>query len=108
MSGPDKPKVFDEPWGDERIRGFLFISPYDSAKNADYHVLIKAYHAMRIGEFQRFLTFFNEADRDINARNEDGETILDRVSQHRRCEEYAEALKAAGARTSAELSEAQA
>ncbi|TVP58017.1 MAG: hypothetical protein EA349_05255 [Halomonadaceae bacterium] len=102
MSGPDKPKVFDEPWGDERIRGFLFLSPYDTAKNADYHVLLKAYHAMRIGEFQRFLTFFNEAERNLNAVNDEGETILDRVGQHVRCKEYADALKAAGAKSAKE------
>lgn len=104
MSGPDKPKVFDETWGDERIRGFLFLSPYDTTKNADYHVLLKAYHAMRIVEFERFLTFFNEAGRNLNALNEEGETILDRISQHGRCKDYAGALKAGGALSASEIS----
>jgi len=102
VSGPDKPKVYDEAWSDERIRGFLFISPYDTSKNADYHVLIKAYHAMRIGEFERFLAFFTAEGRDINARNEQGETLLDRVSRHSRSTDYADALKAAGAKPATE------
>ena len=94
---------YDPPWEDERIKGFLSISPYDTRMNADYNVLLKAYHAMRIGEFQRFLVFFSEAKRDINARNEKGETLLDRVSEHRRCAEYAEALREHGAKLSSEM-----
>ncbi|MFE8070435.1 PA4642 family protein [Marinobacteraceae bacterium S3BR75-40.1] len=104
MSGPDKPKVIGEEWSDERVRSFLFITPYDKAENVDYHVLIKAYHAMRAEDFERFLRFFTEENRDINARDENGETILDRVSEHRRSTAYADALRNFGAKKSAELS----
>lgn len=97
MSSENDP--YDPPWDDERIKGFLSISPYDASSNVDYNVLIKAYHAMRIGEFRRFLAFFSEEGRDINALDENGQTLLDRVSQHRIAGEYAEALKAHGART---------
>lgn len=103
MSGPDKPKVLDEEWSDERVRSFLFLTPYDNAQNPDYHVLIKAYQAMRAYDFERFLAFFTAENRDINARDEQGETILDRVSQHRRSGDYAEALRRCGARLSSEL-----
>jgi len=103
VSGPDKPKVLDEEWSDERVRSFLFLTPYDSAQNPDYHVLIKAYHAMRAYDFERFLGFFTAENRDINARDEQGGTILDRVSQHRRSGDYAEALRRSGARLSSEL-----
>lgn len=64
MSGPDKPKVIGEEWSDERIRGFLDIVPYDPAINADYHVLLKAYRAMRAEDFERFIGFFVAAGRD--------------------------------------------
>lgn len=103
MSGPEKPKVIGEEWSDERVKAFLFISPYDARINPDFHVLIKAYQAMRAGDFERFLVFFNEAGRDINAINEDGQTILDHVLEHRRSVAYAEALRAAGARTASEV-----
>ncbi|WP_339803514.1 PA4642 family protein [uncultured Marinobacter sp.] len=102
MSGPEKPKVIGEEWSDERVKGFLFLSPFDARINPDYHVLIKAYQAMRAGDFERFIGFFTEAGRDLNALNGDGETILDEVSRHGRSQEYAAALIAAGAKKSAE------
>ncbi len=102
MSGPEKPKVIGEEWSDERVKGFLFLSPHDARINPDYHVLIKAYQAMRAEDFARFVAFFVEAGRDLNARNEDGETILDHVSRHRRMTEYADVLAAAGAEKTSE------
>jgi ankyrin repeat protein len=97
MSQPDKPKVIGEEWSDERVKGFLGLEPYDASINADFNALQKAYHAMREEDFERFVTFFVEAGRDLNARNAHGETILDIISQHRRSTAYADALKAAGA-----------
>ena len=101
MSGPDKPKVIGEEWSDERVKSFLAIEPYDPAINADFNALLKAYQAMRAFDFERFIGFFVEANRDLNATDEKGRTILDLISQHRRSTEYAEALKAAGAKTTA-------
>lgn len=101
MSGPDKPKVIGEEWSDERVKSFLAITPYDSRINADFNALIKAYQAMIAEDFERFVGFFAEAGRDINAVNENGETILDLVSLHRRSTPYAEILKNAGAKTTA-------
>ena len=102
MSGPDKPKVIGEEWSDERIRGFLDIVPYDPAINADYHVLLKAYWAMRAEDFERFIGFFVAAGRDLNAEDEQGRTLLDLVSGHRRSGEYAQVLIRAGAKRKAE------
>lgn len=99
MSGPDKPKVIGEEWSDERVKSFLAIEPYDSGINPDFNALQKAYHAMRAEDFQRFINFFVEAGRDLNAVNDQGETILDIISQHRRSTAYAQALTDAGART---------
>jgi hypothetical protein len=101
MSGPDKPKVIGEEWSDERVKSFLAIEPYDKAINADHNALLKAYQAMRAEDFGRFIGFFSEAGRDLNAVNDRGETILDLISQHRRSTAYADLLKAAGARTTA-------
>lgn len=102
MSGPEKPKVISEEWSDERVRDYLFLSPADARINSDHYVLLKAYEAMRADDFARFLRFFVEAGRDINALDGRGETILDHVSRHRRMTEYAQALKNAGARQTAE------
>ena len=99
MSGPDKPKVIGEEWSDERVKSFLALEPYDSAINADFNALLKAYQAMRAEDFERFVGFFVEAGRDLNAQNQQGETILDLISQHRRSTAYADILKTAGART---------
>ena len=101
MSGPDKPKVIGEEWSDERVKSFLALEPYDSAKNPDFNVLLKAYQAMRAGDFDRFIGFFVEAGRDLNAVNENGETILDLISEHRRSVDYAQALEKAGAQRGA-------
>jgi hypothetical protein len=101
MSGPDKPKVIGEEWSDERVKGFLAIEPYDRAINPDFNALLKAYQAMRAEDFERFVGFFVEAGRDLNAVNERGETILDLISQHRRSTAYADTLKQAGAQKTA-------
>jgi hypothetical protein len=101
MSGPDKPKVIGEEWSDERVKSFLDLSPWDKNLNPDHFVLIRAYESMRAGDFERFLAFFVEAGRDLNAEDEHGQTILGRVSQHRRSGDYAQALEKAGAKQKA-------
>ncbi len=103
MSGPDKPKVIGEEWSDERIRSFLFVTAWDRSFSVDYQVLLKAYEAMRAGDFDRFLDFFVDEGRDINGRDGNGRTILDRVSEHRRGTDYAASLRAHGGRNAAEL-----
>jgi len=64
-------------------------------------VLSRAYEAMRAEDFERFIAFFIEANRDLNAEDERGNTILDRVAQHRRSVDYARALQNAGAKRKA-------
>lgn len=99
MSGPDKPKVLDEEWSDERIKSHL---PRESKEEGShYTALLKAYRAMRAEDFGRFVGFFVEAGGDLNATNEAGETFLDHVFQHRKGADYARALEQAGAKKSA-------
>ncbi|AOY89383.1 hypothetical protein BKP64_15070 [Marinobacter salinus] len=97
MSGPDKPKVIGEEWSDERVKSFLAIEPYDKGENTDFNALLKAYQAMRAEDFERFIGFFVEAGRNLDAVNEQGETMLDRITEHRKSADYARALEAAGA-----------
>lgn len=92
----DKQKVLGEHFDDERIKTFLeFTAP--EGVDADFHLLEKAYRGMNIDNFITFLGFFKEAGRNLNATSLQGETLLQIVSSHRLGEEYADALKAAGA-----------
>ncbi|ERS03824.1 aminopeptidase [Marinobacter sp. EVN1] len=101
MSGPDKPKVIGEEWSDDRVKSYLDLTPWDRSINADYFVLSRAYESMRAEDFERFISFFVEARRDLNAEDEHGATILDRVARHRRSADYARALENAGAQKKA-------
>lgn len=100
MSGPSQPKVEGEQWSDERIKGFLDLVPRDET-DADFYVLIQAYQYMTPEFFARFVEFFAETGRNINASSPEGETIFDRVSQHSKSEEYLAELTKHGAQASA-------
>ena len=97
MSGPSQPKVEDEQWSDERIRGFLSLKPQDET-SVDYHILLQAYHHMTAAFFDRFISMFVEAGHNLNASSLDGETILQRISEHNSSSEYVETLKRNGAK----------
>lgn len=99
MSGPGD-KVEGEQWSDERIKGFLEREPRDDT-NPDFYVLIEAYQFMTPEFFARFVAFFADTGRDINATSPDGERVLDRIAQHPRSGAYVEALKQHGAELSA-------
>jgi hypothetical protein len=92
----DKEKVLDEVWTEEHVRSFLKVRPYDGS-DEDFHMLLKAYHSMRIEDFELFVKFFLEENRNIDATGRDGRSVLDIVSTHRRGEAYAALLKGAGA-----------
>ena len=92
----DKEKVLDEVWTEERVKDFLNVQPAEAVE-ADFHVLLKAYQAMRLENFEEFVGFFVAEGRNINAKGPAGETVLAIVSQHRSSVEYAEVLKGAGA-----------
>jgi hypothetical protein len=88
--------VTDEWYTDARVKAFLDMQPV-AGENSDYHVLLKAYRGMVPEAFARFIVFFVEAGRDLNAPGPAGKTILNLVSQHRHGAEYAQLLKDAGA-----------
>ena len=92
----EQPATRDEFWSDERVRTFLAMQPPEGVP-ADYHILLKAYRGMLPDTFERFVTFFVEAGHDINVRLDDGSTILDHISKHRKAGQYIAALEGAGA-----------
>ena len=49
----DKKKVVGEPMTDEQIKVFLDFPP-EEGENPDFHVLLKAYRALRAEDFERF------------------------------------------------------
>ena len=89
--------VRDEWWSDERVQSFLHMQPL-AGESADYHVLLKAYRGMVPEAFVRFIAFFTEAGRDINAPGPGDKTILKLLQEHRHAGEYVQILKDAGAK----------
>ena len=92
----DKQKVLDEVWTEDHVRSFLDVRPHDGT-DENFHMLLKAYQSMRASDFQLFVGFFCEQQRDVNARGKDGRSVLEIVSEHRHGADYADILKAAGA-----------
>ncbi|MDX1804839.1 MAG: PA4642 family protein [Alcanivorax sp.] len=92
----DKQKVIGEPMTDEQIKVFLDF-PTEAGVDGDFHVLEKAYRALRVEDFARLLAFFVEQGRNINACDPQGRTLLTLVSDHGRSKDYAQALRDAGA-----------
>lgn len=88
--------VTDEWFTDERVRSFLDMQPV-AGEDPDYHVLLKAYRGMVPEAFERFIEFFVEAGRNLNAPGPGGKTLLKLVSEHRNSTEYARILREAGA-----------
>jgi hypothetical protein len=93
----DKEKVIDEVWTEEHVKSYLNVRSYDGTAE-DFHMLLKAYQSMRPEDFELFVGFFCADGRDLNAIGRDGRTVLDVISTHRHGVEYADILKAAGAK----------
>ncbi len=98
---PDKQKVVDEVWDDERIESFLHKSLMGDERSVDYSALLNAYRGMRAEDFERFLNLFVAAGRDVNAAANDGKTVLALLDSHRLAEPFRAALRAHGALDSA-------
>lgn len=90
----DKKQVIGEEISDDAIRLFLDVEPADDTPRS-LHKLLKAYHGLRIDDFERFLTFFKEAGFDLNASNAQGQDFIALIADHRMGEPYRDALVAA-------------
>ncbi len=87
----DKKAVEDEQRSDEQLRFFLNVQP-SVGVDADFHALEIAYRNMKPDEFERFVGFFRQQGRNVQARNPDGQTLAEMLKQHRHGETYIAAL----------------
>ncbi len=92
----DKQKVLDEVWTEEHVKSFLAVRSHDGT-DEDFHMLLKAYQSMRPSDFELFIGFFTTENRNIDATDRNGRSVLDIVRTHRHGKPYAEALVNAGA-----------
>ena len=90
----DKKQLIGDEIGDEQIKLFLDFEPVD-AISPSLHKLIKAYRGLRIDDFGRFLTFFNEAGYDLDGKDEHGQTFVDLIKDQRSADEYIELIEKA-------------
>ena len=91
---PDKAKVVDEVFDDERIRSFLDKGPLGEEPSADFSALLYAYRSMRPEDFGRFVEFFVADSRDLNARNREDQTLADIIASHRHAQPFLDILRA--------------
>lgn len=59
-----------------------------NGETADFHVLLKSYRGMRPADFARFIVFFNESGRNLDARDKSGRTIWEIMANHRQGAEF--------------------
>ncbi|SMF54321.1 hypothetical protein SAMN02745866_03441 [Alteromonadaceae bacterium Bs31] len=93
----DKQKVLGEVFDDARVRSFLEVEGKGEF-DVDYIALERAYRGMKAENFSTFVRFFSEDGRNINAKNPQGKTLLQVVSDHRLSGDYIKALESVGAR----------
>ena len=96
---PDKEKVIDEVWTENRIREFLnTITPSQAGESFpgdhDFFVLLRAYQAMRLEDFTIFLSFFTEQGGNLQAKNSQGQSITQFISTHRKAQPFIDAVEA--------------
>lgn len=88
----DKKIVENEHRTEDQLREFLAVLP-PAGFDADFHVLHNAYKSLKLDEFEQFIVFFKEADRNLEAKSPDGETIAELIKQHRHGDGYLAVLK---------------
>ncbi len=96
MSSKDKEKVIGEDLDTAKIARFLEMEPYGS-DSTDFHILLKAYRGLPVEAFERFLEMFKAKQRDINACDPQGRTLLQLATDNQRHPEYVVLLKKFGA-----------
>ena len=89
----DKEKVVDEVWDDARISSFLDKGPM-GGEPLEFSQLLHAYRSMRPSDFGRFLDRFKANGGDVNAKSNDGRTLLEIIEHHDKSQEFKELLQA--------------
>ena len=92
---PDKKKVVDEVWDDERVKSFLRKAAPNLPGEPDFHVLVFAYQSMRADDFGRFLGFYLAEGRDVAAKDGNGGTLAQYLVRHAQAKPYIALLEAA-------------
>ncbi|MDF3029503.1 MAG: hypothetical protein K0R03_61 [Moraxellaceae bacterium] len=92
--GVTQPARFGEDWSDERVKGYLDRQA-PAGESTDFHVLVTAYKHMRAYDFERFIGYFLEAGRDVNARGPEGKSLLEIVRGHPKSVDFVKILEAA-------------
>ena len=78
---PDKTKVVDEVWDDERIESFLNKAPMGD-EDPDFSRLLYAYRSMRVEDFERFIQRFKATGGRVDATARDGRTLAEVITPH--------------------------
>lgn len=76
-----QPATFNEEWPDARVFAYLTHLPPDG-ESADFYVLYTAFKHMRPYDYERLLVKFIADGRDINATNNQGQTITAVIAQY--------------------------
>ncbi|WP_422134794.1 MULTISPECIES: PA4642 family protein [unclassified Endozoicomonas] len=92
----DKQKVIGEVLNDERIKELLTLQA-PAGEDRALHILTRAYRALRVEDFERFLHFYSETSLEINPVTPEGGTFLSLLETHHHAAPYAQALKNFGA-----------
>ena len=97
---PDKEKIIDEVWTNERVKEFLStITPSQAGQefpgDHDFYVLLRAYQAMRIEDFEKFLDYFKGDGGNLEATNGSNQTLRSFISTHRKARPFMDAIDAA-------------
>ena len=90
---PDKAKVVDEVWDDERIGEFLEKGRLGDEPD-DFSKLLYAYRSMRVEDFKRFVDRFAELGGDVHAPARDGRSVAEVIAKHKRGAPFLKILNA--------------
>ncbi len=84
---PDKAKVIDEVWDDERINSFLTKESMGDEPE-DFSRLLHAYRSMRVDDFRIFLERFKAQGGDVQAKSKSGESLIEVIKTHRQSADF--------------------
>lgn len=88
---PDKAKVVDEVWDDERIASFLDKGPMGD-EAAEFSILLYAYRSMRAEDFARFIDKFKAGGGNVQAKDNAGRTLAEVIADHAKAGPFREIL----------------
>ena len=91
MARKDKVRAENAHVDEAGLRLFLDVKNYDG-DNRDYVILERAYRGLTASYFEQFLDIALAEGVDLNAKNQDGQTLAEVMANHSSSEDYLEAL----------------